>query len=142
MIDVVLSILCKCLQSKVHQESIEFSLIQGAVKTALSQQNCQRRIFAMMALSNYLDRDEENVVEYIKLTKEDVKAIDTLVKCKEETEDILLFLDQVRAVECNSYILCSCGGLDILSKVIDITEIEKDTEKAALLLEALLSEKK
>ena len=138
--DVVLSILCKCLQSKVQRENTDLSLIQSTVQSALTQQNSQCRIFAMMVLSNYLDEDQESVMKCAKLTKEDVQAISTLVQCREETEDILLFLDQIRVIEDNSNALRSFGGLEVLARVIDYSEIEQDIAKAAMLLEELLSE--
>ena len=138
--DVLLAILCKCLQSKVHREGTDLSLIHSAIEAVLSQQNCQRRIFAMMVLSNYFSQDQEDLKMSLKLTTEDVQVVSSLVKCKEETEDILLFLDQVKVIEDNSDILRSCGGLELLGKVIDYSEIEQDIGKAAILLEALLSE--
>ena len=137
--DVVVAVLCKCLQSKVHRENTDLSLLLSALEAALSQQNCQCRVFAMMILGNYFEQDQEKMKEHVKLTKEDIQVLSTLVKCKEEMEDILSFLDQVRASEHNSDVLMSHGGLELLGKVVDCSEIEEHTQKAALLLEALLS---
>ncbi len=135
--DIVLSIVCKCLQSEVHRKHTDLSLLQSVVKTPLSQQNSQCRIFAMMILSNYLNHDQETVENsYLKLTKEDIKSISGLVG---EGEDILSFLDTVRAIEDNSNTLCTYGGLELLGKVIEDSEIVQDIERAAVLLQALLS---
>ena len=139
VIDVLLSMLYKCLQSKMHKENTDLSLIQSAVKTALTQQTCQCRIFALMVLSCYLDQDEENLKNAIKLTKRDMEVISTLMQCKENVDDILTFLDLVKVLEDNLRTLQSHGGPDLLAHVIDSSETE-DISKAALLLEALLSE--
>ena len=136
--DILLSILCKCLQSKVQRENTDLSLIQSVVETFLSQNGTQCRIFAMIILSYYLDQGQENVMEYVKLTEEDVQIINKIVKCEEETGDILSFLDQVRSIEINSHVLHSFGGLELLGKVIDSSENDEDIEKAAMILEALL----
>lgn len=136
--DVALSILCKCLKSQVQRESTDLPLVLTAVETALSRPACQGRIFAMMSLCNY--RDQDAVKKHVKLTGEDIQVISQLVKFTEETEDVLLFLDQVRLFEGNSHALRSCGGLELLSKVVDFSVIEKDIEKAAMLLEILLKD--
>ena len=140
LIDVLLSLLCKCLQNKVHKDNTDLSLIQSAVKTALSQQSSQSRVFAMMVLSCYSDQDQESVKDDLKLTKEDIQVIHTLAQCKEIIQDILTFLDLVRGTEDNLCTLRSHGGIDLLGSVIDMSEVEEDVEKAALLLETLLSE--
>ena len=139
MSDVLLSLLCKCLQNKVHKDNTDLSLIQSAVKTALSQQSSQSRVFAMMVLSCYSDQD--SVKDDLKLTKEDIQVIRTLAHREETIRDILTFLDIVKGIEDNLYTLRSHGGIDLLGSVIDMSEVEEDVEEAALLLEALLNEK-
>lgn len=138
--DVSLAILHKCLQNKVHREGTDLSLIRSAIGSVLSQHNSQRRIFAMMVFSSYFSQDQEDLKLSLQLKKEDVQVLSSLVQYEEETEDILSFLDQVKAVEDNSNVLRSYGGLELLGKVVDFSEIEQDIGKAATLLEALLSE--
>lgn len=140
VMDVSLAILHKCLQNKVHREGMDLSLIRSAIGSVLSQHNSQRRIFAMMVFSSYFSQDQEDLKLSLQLKKEDVQVLSSLVQYEEETEDILSFLDQVKAVEDNSNVLRSYGGLELLGKVVDFSEIEQDIGKAATLLEALLSE--
>ena len=123
---------------EIHRENTDLTLIQSVVEKPLSQHNSQSRIFAMMVLSNYLSKNQGNLKQCLKLTKEDIQLVGTLVK--QETNDILSFLDQIRAVENNSSTLCLYGGLELLGNIIDSSEVEEDIKKAALLLEALLSE--
>lgn len=125
---------------EAHRENTDFTLILSVMEKPLSQHNSQSRILAMMVLSNYLSQNQEDLKQCLKLTKGDVQVIGTLVKYKQETNDILSFLDQMRAIEENSSALCSHGALELLGNVIDSSEIEEDIKRAALLLEALLNE--
>ena len=139
VMDVVLAILHKCLQQEVYRENSDLTLIFPAIEIFLTRTG-QCRIFAKMVLSNYFKHEKEKVREHLILTEEDIQAISVFVKCQEETEDILLFLAEVKEVDGNSHALLSFGGLDLLAKVIDSSEREEDIDKAAILLEALLSE--
>ena len=139
VMNVMLAVLHKCLQQEVYRKNSDLTLILAAIKIFLTR-NCPCRIFAKMVLSSYLKQEEEKVRKYLTLTEEDVQAISVFVKCQEETEDILLFLAEVKEVEDNSHALLSFGGLELLAKVIDSSERKEDIDKAAILLEALLSE--
>lgn len=141
MLNVILLLLYKCVQSEKHRETIDLLLLKTTLEWILVQHVMSPcRIRAMMVLSFYTEQIvEANDSECLKLSSDDIKTIDKMTKCKDETAIVLHFLKHIKSIENNGSTLCCHGGLELLSGIIDSSEVEADIEVAALLLESLLS---
>ena len=136
-------LLHKLCQHATCRQNIDISLILVVIAPALAMQKSSSRIYAMTLLSGFIDQSPEEVKKQILLTKEDVEVIAKLVNIEEEICDVLSFIEIAMAVEHNVHEIQSCGGLELLEKVIELFEADnRIVSRAALLIETLLSEKK